>query len=239
MRPVSVAAAVVAALVLAAVALAAGLALGRSGGDESTGTGSSTIAVSGTGTVEAALDVAEFGFGVSTKAKTARAALAANAKAMQRVVRVVKAKGVDSADIQTAQVSVSPDFSRSGNRVVGYTAANAVTVRIRRLPRAGETVDAVVAAGANEVSGPTFTSADDRLVYRKALRLAMADARSKAEAIAAAEGVELGDLRSADEGENRSPIPLEAKASAQASSTPVEPGTATVEAAVDVAYDVD
>src|SRR5438034_8886507 len=78
------------------------------------GLGMRTVTVTGTGTVSAVPDRAEFSFGVSTAAKTATQALAANAADMRKVIDAVKGAGIPAANIQTQTVSLNPRYSDSG-----------------------------------------------------------------------------------------------------------------------------
>src|SRR5690349_3521025 len=91
---------------VAAVAVAGGAVRGASGG------GSAEIqrgiTVSGTGTVTTVPDRAAFAFGVTSRGRTASEALDANGAAMRKVIAALKAAGVDAADIQTAEISLSP-----------------------------------------------------------------------------------------------------------------------------------
>ena len=228
----------VAAVAVAAVAvLLVGFALGRSGGD-STDDGRRAITVTGTGVVKAVPDVAEVSLGVSATARTARAARAASDAQMNSVLTALKARGIVAADIQTSQVSLSPNFGPTGVRVVSYTARNTVTARIRDLDAAGAVIAAAAGAGANEISGPALIVSREKLVYQKALKAAVADARAHAEAIAAASGETVGEMRSASEGSGTVPIAIEAS-KADSSATPIEPGTVEVQANVTATFDVD
>jgi uncharacterized protein YggE len=130
-----------------------------------------------------------------------------------------------------------PNTTPNGNTIVGYTATNAVTARVRNLAQAGPVVDAAVGAGANRVDGPALTAADDRLLSRQALRAAIADARARAQAIAAAAGVKLGRLRSVSESAGVV-LPEGPVAAKSAVATPVEPGTIQTEADVTVVFDI-
>src|SRR5262245_38795588 len=207
-RRVLVLALVVAAAVVAV--LVVGFALGRIGGDgDSSGDAARVVTVTGTGTVKAVPDVAEVTVGVSSTAKTPRAARSAADAQMARVLAAIKARGVKPADLQTADVSLSPNYGRDGSSVTGYTASDSVTATIRKLDSAGAVVAAATAAGANQTSGPTLSVADEKLVYQRALKAAVADARAHAGAIADAGGETVGDLRSATEGSENSPIPYE------------------------------
>jgi len=221
-----------AALLLAAVALGGTLRPGGAQGTTTT-TGAGGITVTGNGAVSIVPDRAEFSFGVHTESATAAAALGANGTLMTKVIDAVEKAGVAKADIQTSQISLSPQTSSNGNKITGYAADNTVTVTVRDLGSAGALVDAAVAAGANEVSGPALTSSDQDALYLQALKKAMADAKAKAEAIASGGGISLGSVTNVVEGGTATPLP---GVSAGSAATPISPGTSQVTATVTVTY---
>jgi uncharacterized protein len=228
------------AIVVAVVALLLGVALGRSHSDNGSTSNPRAITVNGTGTVSSVPHEADFMLGVSATAKTATAATHANAAEMTEVIGVLKRNGVAPADIQTAQISLSPNQNEAGTKVINYTVSNSVTVNIRDLSKAGSIIDATVNAGANQVSGPTLTPTGQHELYRAALKAAIADARTRAQAIADAAGEKLGSLRSASETSSPTPIAFGAAKSEAigATPTPVEPGTVKTEADVTATYDI-
>jgi uncharacterized protein YggE len=196
-----------------------------------------TITVSGAGSVRAAPDQAELSLGVTTQADTATRALQANAALARRVIAAVKGEGVAAEDIQTASVYLSPRTGEDGSTILGYAATDTVSVTVRDLGKAGAVIDAGVEAGANEVSGPSLTRSDQDELYRRALRAAMADAKAKAQELARAGGIALGPVRSVVEGSSPTPpVPFTGVADAAVESTPVEPGTETIEAVVTVEF---
>ena len=229
---------------IAAVAAAVGLVVALAGVGRPTGAHGSpatdqarTISVSGTGSVRAVPDRAQFSFGVTTQGTTASRALSANSTLARKVIAALKSAGVPAADIQTDSVTLSPTLSDDGSTIVGYTATNSVSVTLRDLGKAGSVVDAAVEAGANQVSGPSLVRSDQTALYRQALRLAVANARAKAHSLAAASGASLGAVRSIVEGSAAPPpVPLEQAAGGVDTSTPIEPGTQTIEASVTVEY---
>ena len=145
--------------------------------------------------------------------------------------------GVAKADIQTSEVSLSPRMDEEGSAVVGYTATNSVTVTIRKIADAGDVVDAAVGAGANQVYGPNLLASDQEAAYRKALAAAVAEARTKAEALALASGVSLGRITAVSES-GASPQPVFSDARLADSAPNIEPGTQAIEAAVSVTFAV-
>jgi uncharacterized protein len=222
------------------VAVAAGasilvFALAGAGGALAATGGGRTISVNGSGSVTVVPNRASFSFGVTTQGRTAAGALAENAADIRKVIAALKDAGIAVADIQTESVSLSPRYSNDGETILGYTASNSVSATEKDINRAGSIVDAAVAAGANQVSGPSLTRGDSNALYRRALQAAVADARAKAAAIAAASHVHLGAVRSVVEG-SASPIPLAAKAAGPTEATPIQPGTQEVDATVTVEF---
>ena len=193
-----------------------------------------TVTVSGTGTAHGAPDTALFTFGVDTDGATAKAALAANSAEMRRVIVALVRTGVARADIQTQNISVYPRRTESGG-VEGYSVSGSVTAKVRRLARAGAAVDAAVAAGANETSGPQFDRSSRSELTQRALRDAFAEARAKAETLAKDAGASLGQVRRIEEG-TQAPEPVPMGAYALAERTPIEPGTQELQATVTVTF---
>lgn len=192
------------------------------------------VTVTGTAEVQAVPNRVGFVFGVSTDAATAQAASSANAEKAQRVIAALRAAGVAKADLQTQDVSVSPHWSEAG-RPDGFTAHSSVQVKVRDVARAGSIVDAAVAAGANETSGPTFDRSDRDELYRRALRQAFADARSKAQTLAGEADASLGRVLRIEESAAPRPVPY-FEAAALSAKTPVEPGTQDVQATITVTF---
>jgi hypothetical protein len=221
----------VAAVLLAASALA-GVAqphLGRSAAPPP-----KTIAVSGHGSVTTVPDRASFDFTVETRAAAATSAIARNGDAAAALVQAAKNAGVAAADIRTSQLSLNPQSNDDGTQIVGYLASTTVTATTT-LEKAGALVDAAVKAGATGVSGPSLSRSDTDALYRDALKAAVADARQKAAALAAAGGLSLGGIQSLSEG-GATPTPLPFAAKSAAGAVAIEPGTQSVEADVSVVF---
>jgi uncharacterized protein YggE len=225
--------AALAALILVAAALA-GVGLPDSAQGQAPQATDDVIIVNGTGVVTTVPDRAELSFGVVSQAATARAVLSANTTAARRVVDALRGAGVAAADLQTQQISLSPRYNERGDDIVGYTAQTSVSARIRDLGRAGTVIDAAVTAGANTVDGPSLSRTDQTELYRTALRNAVADARAKAQALADAGAVSLGDVVSITEA-GSAPMPVAERAAA-ADAPEIEPGTQRIEAVVTVTF---
>jgi uncharacterized protein len=191
-----------------------------------------TITVGGTGSVTTVPDRATFTFGTDARAATAKAAIGEANDTADALVAALKKGGVAAADLQTSQISLMPQTTEDGTRVTGYVASVSVTATTT-IANAGPLVDAAVAAGATNVSGPSLTSGDTDSLYRDALKRAVADARTKAEALAASTGLTLGEVRTVVEGGGAVPMPLGIAAGA----AKIEPGSQEIQATVTVTYD--
>ena len=150
------------------------------------------VEVTGEGSFSAAPDFARVTVGVTSAGRNAGEAMAANARAANALISLIKAEGVAPADIQTSDVSISPTFSQSSPgqtsspTITGYSVSNNVTVNVRDISRLGSLLDKAVAAGANSIYGIGFGHNNPSALLDKARPLAVADARRKAEIYAGA-----------------------------------------------------
>jgi uncharacterized protein len=194
-----------------------------------------TITVGGTGTARGAPDTALFTFSVESDGSTAKAATAAAASKMRSVIAALRSKGIPEANLRTEDVNVYPRRSDSGV-LEGYSASSTLSATIHRLAKAGSIVDAAVAAGADETSGPQFDRSSRLGLTQLALRDAFANARAKAETLAREAGVQIGEVQRIDATEAQpEPVPMYAAAMRDAS-TPIQPGTEHVQASVTVTF---
>ena len=206
--------------------------------------GDTLLTVSAEGRVSHAPDIATISAGVSTVAITARAAMAENASAMTHTIAALKAAGVAEKDIQTSSLNLSPQYApqnqdNSPQRITGYRAANTVSVRLRQVAHVGDVIDALVAAGANEINGPDFGVADPDPLTDAARSDAVAKARARAELYAKAAGLHVARILSISEdgGDGGRPVPMLAMARMVAP-TPVAAGEVDLTAHVTVAFDL-
>ena len=154
------------------------------------------ISVTGEATVQVAPDQAQIDGGVANDAKTAREASDANNAAMGKVLLALKGAGIDEKDFQTSRLSLQPQYApnRSGpSPIVGYRAANRVTIRVRDVTKVAGTIDVLVGAGANDIGGINFMVSQASKLLDEAREQAISDARRKAQIYAKAAGVTLGE----------------------------------------------
>jgi uncharacterized protein YggE len=166
-----------------------------------------TITVVGQGKVSLKPDIATINVGAEARANVVSAAKAEVDEQIAAITAALKAAGVADKDIQTSHYGIyyereSMPVMREGPATEsqgGYVVSTLLQVTIRDVEKAGEVLDAVVQAGANQVYGVTFTVADESTWESQARAEAMADARSRAQELAGLAGVELGDVLTVSE----------------------------------------
>ena len=117
---------------------------------------------------------------------------------------------------------------------LGRNSTDTISVTKVAIAKAGTVIDAAVSAGATGVSGPSLTVSSQDDLYAQALKAAVAQAKTKAQALAEAAGRTLGPVTTIVEGGNAVPLPF--AAGAKANSTPIEAGTQEIQATVTVTY---
>jgi uncharacterized protein YggE len=198
------------------------------------------IVTAGSGEARISPDRATISIGVQTRALTAAAAGADNARRQKAILDTLRTLGLSSEQLSTVNYNVSPEMQYSPNgatppKVTGYTVSNTVQADVRRLDDVGKVIDAALAKGANEISSLQFFSSKADSVRRVALASAVASARADAEALAKAAGGSLGPLLelSSSNSPIRGPQPIMMSRMADAKvATPIESGEQTFSASV-------
>jgi hypothetical protein len=227
--------------ILAAL-LSAATAIAQSG--PGAGPAVPAITVTGTAEVAAAPDRALVSLGAVVENKQAQEAQKQIAQTMQRVIKDIKAQGIPEDKIRTVGLSLNPVYShpapKAGQepeapRIVAYRAANTVRVQVDDLERVGGVIDAGIAAGANQLNSLAFDLRDDLKYRKQALQLAAQEARTKAEAIASALNLQLGEVLEIREEGAPAHYPVERRMAApSAAGTPIQPGQVQVNASVNL-----
>jgi uncharacterized protein len=198
--------------------------------------------------VTAAPDKADISVGVSTRAMTAKDALEKNAAEMNNVFTALQKAGIEKKYIQTEGLSLYPQFDYSQNnetpRVTGYQASNTVNVTVHDLKNLGATLDSLVAAGVNQINGPSFGVTEHDQYLDKARAAAVKKARNRADIYATAAGAKAGRLLSISESTFAAgpppaiPMMRSAMAADMAAPTPVSPGEVGMTVTVQLRFEL-
>lgn len=199
--------------------------------------------VAATGRTTRVPDVAMIRAGVVTQATTAAAALSANAKRIAAVLAALKAAGVADRDLQTANISLQPQYRYAQNQApvpTGYQASNTVSVRFRDIARSGAILDALVKQGANQIDGPSLSLDQPEAALDEARTDALGKARARAELYARAAGLRVVRIVSISEaGDFAGPTPppvMMMTVRAQSADTKIQAGEQDVTASVSVRF---
>lgn len=151
------------------------------------------ITVEGEGKVVGVPDIANIDLGTTVERATVAAAQAENTKTMNALIAKLKELGVDAKDIQTTAYNVYPqyDYNDGRQKLRGYSVAQNVHVKIRKLDAVGDIIGTAGSLGANQIGGINFSVDDPESLKAEARKKALENAKDKAEALADVAGVKL------------------------------------------------
>ncbi len=207
---------------------------------------SEAFTVTGEGKVSVKPDIATINVGVQANGTTVQNVQDNLNKNINAITAAVKKTGIDEKDIQTSNYNLSPtyDFTNSVQRITGYQASSNLTIKVRKIDTANNVVDAATAAGANTVGGISFDVDDKTKAMDDARKLAVADAKAKAEQAAQTTGFTLGKIINYQESTNNiRPMPMYAKTDVATGmgagvATELSTGTTDITLTVTLSYEV-
>jgi uncharacterized protein YggE len=205
-----------------------------------------TLSLTADGQVSTAPDMATVSFAVVTQGKTASDALKANNGRMNAVPAALKSAGIAAKDIQTSNLNLNPQYVYKDNlppTLTGYEARDQITVRVNDLSKTGPVIDAVIAAGINQVDSISFGLKNDDAVLDQARQQAVATLQQRANLYAAATGLKVKRILTIEEGAPQTwqpPRPMMmAKAAAMDNSTPVSAGELQESVTVSATFELE
>jgi uncharacterized protein len=167
---------------------------------------STGLRVRGQGNVAAPPDVAVVSLGATVEADTAAAAFARTNLLMTALIASLARNGVAGADVQTRQFTLTPISQRTAIPAVdnpnppdvlfGWRGSQLLSARVHDFGRLPTVVDEGVAAleEAAQVRGIAFAIEDTHALAARARAAALADARLRAEQLAAEGSLRLGPI---------------------------------------------
>ena len=200
------------------------------------------LTVSATGEVEVVPDRLIVSLGVQTDAASAAEAMGGNARQTAGLIETLRAAGIERKDIATSRLSLYPiSNTRKANEppaIVGYSATNALTVRLASVDMAGPLLDKLVQKGANTIQNITFDISDRDRRLDEARKDAVETAKRRAKVLADAAGVTLGPILSITEGSAPSfmPRPMLGVAKAMPAPVPIEAGAERISTEVTITW---
>jgi uncharacterized protein YggE len=196
------------------------------------------VVTSGQGVVFAVPDRAWITISAESRAPSPKEAQRLNAEAMRPVQDKLRAAGIPAEAIRTLAYDVQYEWDFvNGKRVGrGYVARNTIEVRVDAIDRVGELLEVAASSGATALGGIRFDLKEQAKLEREALRLAVLDARAKADAAAAGAGRSIDRILKVEEqGVEVPPMPVRmmrqaAQAAAVDSTPPIATGQMEIRA---------
>lgn len=201
--------------------------------------------------VSVAPDQATIGAGVTTQAPKATDAMQQNAAEMAKVIARIKALGIAEKDIQTTGIALGALFDYKEPADPGttmptqvfraYQASNRVSVVLHKIENTGRVLDALVDAGATDISGPDFGVQNDTAAKEQARSIAVA--RGEAQATAYAKmlgytGVKVLSISESGEAAAAMYDVVKMVAEIAPTATPVQPGMISSGVSISIAYEL-
>jgi uncharacterized protein YggE len=200
---------------------------------------------SGIGKVTVIPNTAAISIGVTKTAPTVSQAQDQTNTAVNNILNSIKSLGIDTKDIKTTDYSVNPqyNYNAGSQTITGYSVTQTIQVKIQPIEKANKVVDAATANGANLVNGITFTVDDATLKQKQdeARKLAVNDAKQKAQSLAGAAGMRLGNIVDVQESSDEiAPRPVMMKAAGAANadiqSTQLPAGETNITSNITLSY---
>ena len=207
-----------------------------------------TITVVGKSGMVATPVVGMVSLGVCSRAASPSIAREENTASMNATLAALAEMGIEEKDIQTTNMNMWNNYDSNGN-LTGYRMSTDLTVYVRDITKAGDVVDAAIAAGANELNGVSYLLSNEDEMYNTALADAIALARTKAEVLAEAAGKTVGQVKKVDETSravatvrNYDEMPANPDVGSgskmESARTTIRPGSSTVSAEVQVVFEM-
>lgn len=190
------------------------------------------IVTTGEAEIKRAPDRAWVAIRAESRAKDPKDAQRQNVDAMSAVMAKLKGMALGEDAIRTLSYELQPEFDYANGRQTlrGYVARNTIEVRLDDIAKVGDVLGATVGSGATSVGGLRFDLKNRESAEREALRLAVADARGRADAAAQGAGVKIDRIVRIEEIREPEIRPMPqmrtmAQEVAADASVPITPGT--------------
>ena len=214
---------------------------------DSTNLLNNTLFVTGSANTNTKTDKVTVSLGVETTDKTAEKALLSNSNLMNKVINALNESGVQENETSTSSFTINPNYNYSeyGSKgdLIGFTVSNSIHITSSEIDRISQWIDRAVQTGANTVNEVYFSISPNKLeeIKNKLLKDAVANAKSKADIVAASVGLNIIGIKSITIGElglPQVPMPVYSKSVAfdEAFSTPILAGEQEISTTVSIAY---
>ncbi|MNQ00695.1 26 kDa periplasmic immunogenic protein precursor [compost metagenome] len=149
------------------------------------------INVNGEGKVKVAPDQVCISASVETKGNNAKDVKKQNDEKMDAVLKFIKKMNIPTADFKTKQVALNPQYDYEKKKT-SYNATQTVEIVVKDLAKYDELMEGLVQQGINRIDRVSFESSKLAQYQSEARKLAMKDAKVKAEEYVSVLGQKVG-----------------------------------------------
>lgn len=198
------------------------------------------VSITGTGSAAQQPPLITLSAGVSSFATKASAAMQMNASAIDGVRSELRRYGIAANDIRTGSLNLSPETKHveDGDDIEGFGVRHDLTVVFRDIGKSGIVVDALVAAGADQINGPRFSSEADERSISVGRLAAIRDANRRAFFYAKALGLKVRRVISMSDGGGYASGQPQMAARGPSDRTEISPGQDIVRVSVSAQYEL-
>ncbi|MGQ7947533.1 SIMPL domain-containing protein [Flavobacterium sp. WC2509] len=149
------------------------------------------INVSGEGKIKVVPDQVTISATVETKGTNAKDVKKQNDQQMEAVIKLIKTMNLPPADYKTKRVSLNPQYDYEKKKH-SYNATQTIEILLKDLSKYDELMEGLVDQGINRIDNVTFQSSKLAQYQSDARKLAMKDAKTKAEDYVSVLGQKVG-----------------------------------------------
>jgi len=149
------------------------------------------INVSGEGKVKVAPDQALISISIETKGTKAEEVKRENDKKMDGILKFIKKSNIAAEDFQTQRISLNPNYDYEKKKY-NYIATQSVQILLKDLSKYDTLMEGLVNEGINRIDNVEFKSSKMIQLQSDARKLAIKDAKAKAEDFVSVLGQKVG-----------------------------------------------
>ena len=166
------------------------------------------INVSGEGKVKVAPDQVFISISIETKGTKAEDVKKENDTKMDAILKFIKKSNIAKEDFQTQQVALNPNYDYIKKKS-NYVASQSVQIVLRDLSKYDTLMEGLVNEGINRIDNVEFKSSKMTQLQSDARKLAVKDAKSKAEDFVSVLGQKIGKaILISDNSQTYTPRPI-------------------------------
>lgn len=201
------------------------------------------VSVQGEGKVTVVPDEVTVRVRVETTGKEATKVKDENDKSVDAVLKFIRKMDIAQNNVKTEYVNLNKNYDYQ-TKTYNYQANQSISIKIEDLKNYEKIMEGLIESGINNIDGVEFSSSNIEEYRSKARKLAITNAKMKAEEYTAVLGQSVGNAISIAESGSAMPLPqpqykmMAMSESADASQETIAPGEITISAKINVVFEL-